>query len=231
MAGPFENLGDPPGYNFVAGTITSMGLIATVDQGAAHGFSDGDGVLVTGAIPSAYNGKFTVKSISPNTFIYEMASDPGVSSAMGSPFAARIWQTRRLLIENNVIELAFLVYPYAFGQPSGLWVAGSFIDPVYHHHALVVRDNIVRHNDNLFDPSGAPFAIVLSTIRRGVIESNTINLRSIYPAPIVYNNSAALKFFNNQTTAGNLEQGYDNVKMQRAPDLAVAVEDTMILAL
>ncbi len=238
-AGPFENLGgapvlppDPaPVPPYAVGTLSHQNLIATFALGAAHGVSVGDGVHVRDASPDQFNGLFSVKSITPTSFTYELTADPGVSQASGVPKFVRLWQTRRLVMENNIIELGFLAYPYLFGQPSAVWIAGTAIAPVYRHQRLVVRGNIIRHTDNLFDPSGAPFAVALGSIGRGIVESNVINLFSIYPAPIIYNSSGALTFFNNRTIAGNLEQGYENAIKQRAPDLAGSVADALALCL
>jgi hypothetical protein len=241
--GPSENLGDVQTHTYVSGTLSSVGKIATFNRGAAHGLSVGDGVFVEdavvgGSFNNPYNGAFVVESVSPDSpstwFTYTMAADPGVSPASGTPKSARIWQTRRLIIENNILELtfnAYFPYPYLYGQPAGLWIVGNpAFPPVYRHLGLVARGNIVRPNSDTPDLSATPFAISLGGIGRGIIESNITSLDSVYPAPFIYNNSGPLHFFNNQTIAGKLEQGFDNVETRQAPDLAANVEAALLLS-
>ena len=66
-------------------TITSTSTTATVTTSAAHGYSNGNVVSITGAAPSGYNGTFTITSTGTNTFTYVM--DQAVAtSATVSPY-------------------------------------------------------------------------------------------------------------------------------------------------
>jgi hypothetical protein len=55
------------------GNLTSSGLTATAIL-TAHGFADGDPVLMAGATPSGYNGTFNITRVDANTFTYPIAS-------------------------------------------------------------------------------------------------------------------------------------------------------------
>lgn len=71
---------------FSAGNLTSSGLVATALL-TAHGFSDGDPVLIAGATPSGYNGTFNITRVDANTFTYPIAT------ALSSPATGTITAT------------------------------------------------------------------------------------------------------------------------------------------
>lgn len=62
--------------------------VATATTASAHGFSDGDPVLIAGANQSAYNGTFNITYISTTSFSYKTTSVPvtatGTITATGS---------------------------------------------------------------------------------------------------------------------------------------------------
>ena len=64
-------------------SITSSGLTATVTTRYNHGLTVGTTIVVSGCDQSAYNGTFTVASISGNTFTYTMGSAASASPATG----------------------------------------------------------------------------------------------------------------------------------------------------
>lgn len=57
-------------------SITRSGTTATVTTGAAHGFSDGAPVKISGATQSDYNGTFQIAYISTTSFSIEVANSP-----------------------------------------------------------------------------------------------------------------------------------------------------------
>ncbi len=64
-------------------TMTSSSTLAgTTAQAtsAGHGFSSGQSVTISGALPSAYNGTFTVTVLDANTFTYALPSGQSVSA-------------------------------------------------------------------------------------------------------------------------------------------------------
>jgi hypothetical protein len=58
----------------------------TVTTSAPHGIQTGDTVygIIAGVTPSAYNGTWEITSTGVNTFTYALASDPGVSTTVGT---------------------------------------------------------------------------------------------------------------------------------------------------
>jgi hypothetical protein len=64
-------------------SITSSGLTATVTTRYNHGLTVGTTIVVSGCDQSAYNGTFTVASISGNTFTYTMGNAASASPATG----------------------------------------------------------------------------------------------------------------------------------------------------
>lgn len=61
-------------------SITNATTTATLTTSTAHGLSNGNTVTVFGAVPSAYNGTFTITVTGATTFTYTMLSDPGGSA-------------------------------------------------------------------------------------------------------------------------------------------------------
>jgi hypothetical protein len=64
-------------------SLTHSGLTATATK-PAHGFSNGQTVVIAGATPAPYNGAFTISGVTANTFQYTMLTDPG-NDAAGNP--------------------------------------------------------------------------------------------------------------------------------------------------
>lgn len=64
------------GYDVAVTSITSVGTTATVTTTINHGFSNGQSVLITGAVPTEYNGQVTISTAGPatNTFTYTVQS-------------------------------------------------------------------------------------------------------------------------------------------------------------
>jgi hypothetical protein len=153
-----------------------------------------------------YNGTFAIGTV-PNstTFTYQMTGTP-TGAANSGTFGA-LWQVGRLAIENNLIEL--LPAPTSWGPPDGIlmgWGPASF--PVFLQ--VLVRGNLIHNVDNGFDSSGLPVGIRQLSCGEGVVEDNVIDLNSIWNGPPLYQQDCApLKYFNNQTSAGNLIQAFD----------------------
>jgi len=73
-------------------SLTSTGGTATCTTPAAHGFSTGDTILISGATQSAYNGSFTVTVTSSTTFTYAVSGSP-TSPATGTITAEKQMNT------------------------------------------------------------------------------------------------------------------------------------------
>lgn len=63
-------------------SITNITTTATLATASPHGLGTGMKITVTGAVPAAYNGTFTITVVDDSTFTYVMASDPGGSATI-----------------------------------------------------------------------------------------------------------------------------------------------------
>jgi hypothetical protein len=64
----------------VISSITRAGTTATLTTATNHGLSTGNSVTVFGAVPTGYNGTYTITVTGATTFTYTMAADPGSSA-------------------------------------------------------------------------------------------------------------------------------------------------------
>ncbi|HEY0181250.1 MAG TPA: hypothetical protein VGC09_00445 [Rhodopila sp.] len=68
-------------------TISSLAWAAgtvTATTSAAHGYSIGQDVVISSAVPAAYNGSVTILTVpSSTTFTYALAANPGAATAPG----------------------------------------------------------------------------------------------------------------------------------------------------
>ena len=55
----------------------------TVNTVAAHGFTTGDPIVISGVIAPGYNGKFQIAVTGTNTFTYPLATNPGAATVPG----------------------------------------------------------------------------------------------------------------------------------------------------
>jgi len=75
--------------NIQLDSISSTGLVATVQTKEKHNILPGTSVLIAGALDAAYNGTFVINSITgSNTFQYQMLSEPTRSVGTGPYYAA-----------------------------------------------------------------------------------------------------------------------------------------------
>ena len=65
-----------PASAIAISTITHVNNIATLTDISAHGLATGDQVAISGCIPTAYNGVFTITVLNSTQFTYAMASVP-----------------------------------------------------------------------------------------------------------------------------------------------------------
>lgn len=68
------SLNSAVGYDVAVTSITSVGTTATVTTTTNHGFSNGQSVLISGAVPTEYNGQVTITVTGAATFTYTVAS-------------------------------------------------------------------------------------------------------------------------------------------------------------
>lgn len=179
-----------------------------------NGLEVGHWVRITKAGHAYYNGAKELTAVSdpaqatpsnPQTFEYALQGDPGIDSSNGdfsAGYFGRIWQTRRLVIENNEIDLSIRPLAGDYGHAAGIYYAGTnaFYPPAHSFLHFVIRANVFR---NLND-SSAPTtrAMEVYGCQKPIIEHNIIGVdRS--PA-ITHSQDGEVRTFNNLTPAGAL---------------------------
>lgn len=65
-------------------SVARSGATVTVTTGAAHGFSNGDSVVIAGATPTAYNGTFAIANVTTTTFTYGITETPATIAGGGT---------------------------------------------------------------------------------------------------------------------------------------------------
>lgn len=194
----------------------------------------GDAVIISRVSRSQYNGYFTiiatiaaVPGTSNEKFKYVLPANPVENSTSG--YFGRLWQTGRLVIENNVIEL--VPTPTTYGSPIGIELDyGSFVSPPLFRQ-VVIRGNVIRHVDNASDPPNLPKGIGIRITGCGnlILEENVVDLDAT--TPIQYSLCDKVRFFNNQTSSGALIQGYDTGFSKKADELPIQIEDACLVAI
>jgi hypothetical protein len=72
-------------------SITNSTLTATLTTATAHGLTTGNFVIVSGAVPSAYNGEYAITVASDTTFTYTMATNPAGSASTLGTYVYGLW--------------------------------------------------------------------------------------------------------------------------------------------
>jgi hypothetical protein len=203
--------------------------LATV-MGNNHFLESGYAVDITGASNPVYNGRFIIKVISDREFEYDLPMDPGGDSLPSPGAYARAKQVRRLVIEDNVMELQ--MNPFVYGQgavPQGIVVASS---EALAFHQFLVRGNVVRISADDRYPVQQPLGITLWLGGDGLVEHNVLGIEA---EDILRNElGPAVQFFNNRRPDGALVRSWNTSAAQfvdQSPELATEIEDAMTLAL
>jgi hypothetical protein len=72
-------------------SITNSTLTATLTTATAHGLTTGNFVVVSGAVPSAYNGEYAITVTSSTEFTYTMATTPAGSASTVGSYVYGLW--------------------------------------------------------------------------------------------------------------------------------------------
>jgi len=101
MTGP-QNLATMLAPTLAITSITWASSVATVTTVNPHGWTNGDviPVLIAGAVPAGYNGKFQATVTGASTFTYPLASNPGTETTPGT---ATLWSAIELQQMNNTV--------------------------------------------------------------------------------------------------------------------------------
>jgi hypothetical protein len=235
----------------VATPLTANGQTATLNTIGPHGLSVGQGVVVADAIDvplqlqQLYNGTFPVASVpSATSFTYQMAGTPSNNASRTPDFGA-LYQVGRLVMENNVIELVPNIIHNGYGPPAGVFLGGaSYLGTVFVFDQIVVRNNIIRHVDDVADPPDAqfydpgqldgadvPYGIILYGCKQITIEDNIIDTRNSSRRILFNNSSQSVECFNNATSAGVLVRGYNDPSGMLTSEIATTLDDVNCLAI
>jgi hypothetical protein len=105
-------------------SITRVGTTATLTTVTNHGRSTGNSVTVYGALPSQYNGTYSITVTSPTVFTYTMASDPGASA---SPVGAFFYGSAAVSPFTNTLD-----QPVTGGVLGGVLLINNPVDGLYY---------------------------------------------------------------------------------------------------
>ena len=226
--------------NSLTSALESGVLVATAESSyPQHGIEVGDSVYVSKASLDPYNGFFqvtgfvpAVPGVSNEKFKYVLPSDPGASSPSG--YYGRLWQTKKLVIENNLIELIPSINPY--GPPVGISLYQQFDSgSQFVFTQVIIRGNVIRQVDNLSDPTLRPLGIRLFNCQNAIVEDNVIDLDT--STPLRQFKSNPIRSFNNQKSSGVVlqfaEEDVNGNFLRMAADLSLttAIEDVALLSL
>lgn len=187
-----------------------------------HGLLPGDVVLISFAgpydqsqgftHPDSCNGLFKVTALGPTDvkteFQFVLIDEP--AGAWGTGFSpgyfGRMWQVRRLLVENNVFELPVRRMNGAagayWGAVCGVSLYGGQPDRQRRFPQVVVRGNVIRHYDGLVDSGKNTGAIDVWSGDDTLLEGNVVDLET--DDPIYCRFSATVSTFRNSKPSGAL---------------------------
>ena len=96
----FPNPGAVIGLGSLATSITNASWsagVATITTGTPNTFAVGQQVVISDMVPGGYNGTVLITSVTPTTFTYDLAGDPGTAFTFGTvsnavaPMASASW--------------------------------------------------------------------------------------------------------------------------------------------
>lgn len=234
--GYFENMGGTstfdnndnlrPGQSLVSSYVNGE-HIATFTTQKPHGLVVDQAVrIIADSGHEAYAGFYAVDTVpSDTTFTYKLTSAPSSSSASNPKFGA-LWQVGHVEFENNVIDLIPIISN--FGPPRGIEFADRGVStfPEYIFRNVIIRDNLIRHFDEL---AINRLAIRLASCEHALVEGNTIFPELL--RPMDYFRSKRVAYFNNRTFEGTLLQGISSDSEVTSDDLTTKLVDSLMLAL
>lgn len=194
---------------------------------AEHKLAKGDRVKIIGAsLPDKYKHVFAVTYIAGTTeFRYKMSGDPGSDPGTGATMQ-KVFGASNILIYGNTIELATNTTHAAIELYDNLL---SPQNEDYVFGEVIIRDNVIRYLDAVFDPSYGGFAVKVAGAKGANVSSNVIENAATNPLQAA--RCGAIEFFDNRTPTGTLVRGYDSVTMTKYGELEVDAEDALLLGL
>ena len=215
-------------------TLAGGIYVGTASTPANHGLVKGDAVFVSRASGQAhndyFNGYHVITESDDDSFEIELEGNPNPPSQSGSSpsgYFGRLWQTGRVVIEDNVIELkaATTYWNGAFGIHLG--GATAVLDEVPLYRQAIIRRNIIRFAV-VGDSDPYSYGILASGCGELIVEDNVVDLERA--TPIVHTLCQSVKAWNNTTSAGQLIQCTEKDTGRELPELGMDVEDAAVLA-
>ncbi|MBI1842185.1 MAG: hypothetical protein HYR88_15215 [Verrucomicrobia bacterium] len=224
----------------VAGEDNYTVQVVTVDS---HYMSAGDvvevrGVLSGGTPSNSFNGVYMVtKNVNATTFLYRLRSVPNAGPDTppyaDAPFYGTFAQTRRAVIEGNLVDL-YKTSQYTYPNPQGcIGVVSQTILPVF--PGWVVRENSFRHTDglptNLSGLGNFANALRMYGLTASIVEANLIDLED--PTPLQFlDQQPGHRTFNNTKMSGQRVYWTDftTTPHHNLDELITAIEDALSLS-
>ena len=155
-----------------------------------------------------------------------MGANPGINAEANTGEYAEYWRVRRLVVENNVIELTPSL-PLGFAPSTGIFLA-DYVQrsSLYLYMQTVIRGNAILEVNDLADPLSIGISLV--ECESAVTEQNVID--TAVGTLILQSQSGPLEYFDNATPAGLLVQGYDQQAVRNLDELTTKVQDSLCLA-
>ncbi len=222
--------------------------IAILETDGAHRLMPGQAVTVDNARVSgqpsvAFNGTFAVDSVlSDHKFTYKMIHPAdGDADNTPSPVYRVRWQTRHLLVENNVFE-GYATDEDTAWAASGVIVDGYHEPPPYMFAQWLIRDNFMRHLDNApefpTDLGGYGLGMRIISMDGAIVDGNVVD----FPNPHTLHawKSEHVVPFNNQTPAGDELRAFQDISANGSGNwvqigdlettLRAALDEAMVLS-
>ncbi len=212
--------------------VTATANFPAAPAGQVHLLSVGDRVQITGAIPAQFNGTYeiteVVNALSVRfTLVTKTLPSPSTASTPGS--LGKLFGTGRVVIENNVVELAT-------GGTDGDTLACHLHDGgtqsasgIFIHTNVLIRNNKFRYLDGA-PPAGLPGrAVEVSGAKNLIIRDNIAENR--YLDPLRNQRCGSVRYSNNRTPVAALIRGANITNGFRYDDIEIETEDAMVLSL
>lgn len=115
-----------PGAPVSVISIARVGTIATVTTSAAHGYTNGQMVIISGATQAEYNGTYSITLLTATTFSYTVVVGPTTPATLGASPAAKVGASTGV-ISTLVRSGTTTVVRLSAGTPAGFTVGASVI--------------------------------------------------------------------------------------------------------
>jgi hypothetical protein len=248
--GAYRNMGHEISEK-AATSLTRDGLVATCNVGKQeHGLVVGQVVHITNThiggldeplTDQRFNGYHIVTNVGVTPepdgtrfFEYLMNKEPQANADTlpdeNLPKFLPVSQDASLILENNVVELAFGRLQGYWSNPSGIQFGidkeSLFEQIPYTFRQVLLRENVIRQVDGKADFSH--FGIIVRASEKLRADNNVIDVGG---GGVRFNKCVSPIFSNNLSTAGKVLRGYDEATGESQSELATRVEDALILSL